>query len=191
MFRIAVLTVLSLFGALAASAATLSVYPYPATQDIESKLIVPDKFEGSKKAVLTITSPCGKKEKHDVTIESGKAFFNWKPAATGYYTMELKGADIAAKREVPAVWRKMYFYGWVVPRTAPELAKVPVLGSCAIIVGGNKEKFDEYRSYGCTPLAFVSFRAAQINLKTPVDKMVDKMVEKWRKPLEKVLTVSG
>ena len=75
MSRIAVLTVLIMLGASLASAATLSVYPYPATQDIESKLIVPDKFEGTKKAVLTITSPCGKVEKHDVTLESGKAFF--------------------------------------------------------------------------------------------------------------------
>ena len=184
MSRITVLTVLSLLGASIASAATLSVYPYPATQDIESKLIVPDKFEGSRKAVLSITSPCGKVEKHDVTLESGKAFFTWKAKATGYYKLELSGTDISAVREVPAVWRKMYFYGWVVPKTPQELAKVPVLGSCAVVVGGTPEKYAEYRSYGITPLAFVSFRASQISLKIPENKMVEKMIAKWRKGLD-------
>ena len=171
--------------ATAAPAATLSVYPYPATQDIESKLIVPDKFEGSKKAVLTITAPCGKVEKHDVTLESGKAFFTWKAPATGYYKMELAGQDISAKRDVAAVWRKMYFYGWVVPKTPQEMAQVPILGSCAIIVGGNAEVYEQYRQYGITPLAFVSFRAGQINLKVPEDKMVEKMIAKWSVGLKK------
>ena len=184
MSRIAVLTVLSMLGASLASAATLSVYPYPATQDIESKLIVPDKFEGTKKAVLTITSPCGKVEKHDVTLESGKAFFNWKASATGYYKMSLAGDGISASRDVAAVWRKMYFYGWVVPKTPQELAKVPVLGSCAIVVGGTPEKYAAYRSYGITPIAFVSFRASQINLKIPEAKMIEKMIAKWRKGLD-------
>ena len=171
--------------AVATPAATLSVYPYPATKDIESKLIVPDKFSGSKKAVLTITSPCGKVEKHNVTLESGKAFFSWKAAATGYYKMELSGDGVTAVREVAAVWRKMYFYGWVVPKTPEELAKVPVLGSCAIIVGGNAEIYEKYRQYGITPLAFVSFRTGQVKLNVPIDKMVDKMVAKWRKGIDK------
>ena len=166
-------------------AATLSVYPYPATKDIESKLIVPDKFDGCKKAVLTITSPDGKVEKHNVTLESGKAFFNWKAAGTGYYKMELSGDGITAVREVAAVWRKMYFYGWVVPKTPEEMAKVPVLGSCAIIVGGNAGLYEKYRQYGITPIAFVSFRVPQIKLNIPEDKMVDKMVAKWSKGLEK------
>ena len=165
---------------LSAAKVNLSVYPYPATLGIESELIIPDGFSGNGDAELVITSPDGKVKKYAVKPVSGKPFFKWKPEMTGYHKLELKGKNISAVRNVPAVWRRMYFFGWTVPTKAPELAKYPVLGSCGVVIKGNPAVYAEYRKYGIRPLAYVSFRAAEIRLSDPIEKNVDKLVRKWQ-----------
>ena len=165
---------------LSAAKVNLSVYPYPATLGIESELIIPDGFSGNGDAELVITSPDGKVKKYAVKPVSGKPFFKWKPETTGYHKIELKSKNISALREVPAVWRRMYFFGWTVPVKPQELARYPVLGSCGVIIKGTPAIFETYRKYGIRPLAYVSFRPADIRLNEPVEKNVSHLVKKWQ-----------
>lgn len=181
-----ILTVLSLLAGLAANAAemTLVVTPRPPVVATEVRLSVAEKIAADLPATVKITAPDGTVREEKVHLSDNKPFLVWKPEHTGFYRIELTGEGISARLDaVPVVWRRQYFYGWVVPEQADKLAAYPLLGSCAVVIG-KPERYGEYRRYGSTVLGYVSHRTTSISLEMDRQAAVAKLVEQWRKPLD-------